>query len=79
MIISKANARKDLFNLIDEVVIKHKPVMITGRRGNAVLLAEEDWNSINDTLYLLSVSGMRKSIVDGIKTDLEECDEKLDW
>ena len=79
MKISVANARKNLFGLIDEVVNEREPVIIAGKQGNAVLLAEEDWNSINETLYLLSISGMRKSIVDGIETNLEECDEYLDW
>lgn len=57
----------------------HKPVVIAGKRGNAVLLAEEDWNSINETLCLLSVPGMRESIVDGMNADLEECSQELDW
>ena len=79
MTISIANARKNLFSLIDEVVNERKPVMVAGKRGNAVLLAEEDWNSINETLYLLSISGVRKSIVYGIEANLEERDEYLDW
>ena len=69
----------NLHSLIDEAVQSHKPVVIAGKRGNAVLLAEDDWNSINETLYLLSIPGMRESIVDGIKTDFEECDQELDW
>lgn len=77
--ISITNARTNLYSLVDEAVQTHKPVVITGKRGNAVLLAEEDWNSINETLYLLSIPGMRESIVDGLKTDLEECDQELDW
>ena len=77
--INVTQARMNLYSLIDEAVQSHKPVVIAGKRGNAVLLAEEDWNSINETLYLLSIPGMRESIVDGIKTDLEECDQELDW
>ena len=69
----------NLHSLIDEAVQSHKPVVIAGKRGNAVLLAEDDWNSINETLYLLSIPGMRESIVDGIKTDFAECDQELDW
>ena len=76
--INVAQARMNLHSLIDEAVQSHKPVVIAGKRGYAVLLAEEDWNSINETLYLLSIPGMRKSIVDEIKTDLEECDRELD-
>lgn len=77
--ISITNARTNLYRLVDEAVQTHKPVVIAGKRGNAVLLSEEDWNSINETLYLLSIPGMRESIVDGIKTNLEECDQELDW
>ena len=69
----------NLHSLIDEAVQSHKPVVIAGKRGNAVLLAEDDWNSINETLYLFSSPGMRESIVDGVKTDLEQCDQALDW
>lgn len=77
--INVTQARINLHSLIDVAVQSHKPVVIAGKRGNAVLLAEEDWNSINETLYLLSIPGMRESIVDGVKTDLEQCDQELDW
>ena len=77
--ISITQARTNLYSLVDEAVQSHKPIMIAGKRGNAVLLAEEDWNSINETLYLLSIPGMRESIIDGMKADLEECDQELDW
>jgi PHD/YefM family antitoxin component YafN of YafNO toxin-antitoxin module len=54
-------------------------VIITGKRGNAVLLAEDDWNAINETLYLLSVPGMRESIIDGMQETLDGCANELDW
>ena len=72
-------ARSNLYNLIDETHQKHQPILITGKRGNAVLLSEEDWNSINESLFLLSVPGMRESIREGIDTDLSDCDTDLDW
>lgn len=72
-------ARTNLYNLIDETTKTHQPIIITGKRGNAVLLSEEDWNSINETLFLLSVPGMRESIREGMDSKLEECDESLDW
>ena len=53
--------------------------MITGKRGNAVLVAEENWNSINETLYLLLVPGMRESIQVGMNVDLDECSKGLEW
>ena len=72
-------ARSKLYALIDEATDTHQPIVITGKRGNAVLLAEDDWKAINETLYLLSVPGMRESIRDGMATNLDDCDQKLDW
>jgi len=77
--ITATEARKLLYKLLDEVADSHQPIQITGKRGNAVLLAEEDWRAVQETLYLLSVPGMRESILDGMKTPVEECDEELDW
>ena len=72
-------ARSRLYKLIDEASQTHKPIVITGKRHNAVLLAEEDWNAINETLYLVSIPGMRESIIEGMNASLEECDQELDW
>ncbi|HCH22771.1 MAG TPA: type II toxin-antitoxin system prevent-host-death family antitoxin [Oceanospirillaceae bacterium] len=72
-------ARSKLYNLIDETQTTHQPIVITGKRGNAILLSEEDWSAINETLFLLSVPGMRESIRAGMETDLDECDTDLDW
>ena len=77
--LNATEARSKLYKLIDETSETHQPIMITGKRKNAVLLAEEDWNSINETLFLLSISGMRESIREGMESDLEECDKELDW
>jgi antitoxin YefM len=72
-------ARTRLYSLIDETTSTHKPIIITGKRGNAVLLAEDDWNAINETLYLLSIPGMRESIREGMDTKLKDTTTKLDW
>ena len=77
--ITATEARKLLYKLLDEVADSHEPIQITGKRGNAVLLAEDDWRAVQETLYLLSVPGMRESIIEGMKTPVEECDEELDW
>lgn len=77
--VNATEARSRLYNLIDEASQTHKPIVITGKRHNAVLLAEEDWNAINETLYLVSIPGMRESIIEGMETSLEECDKELDW
>ncbi|MGF1570781.1 MAG: type II toxin-antitoxin system Phd/YefM family antitoxin [Nodosilinea sp.] len=74
-----SEAQNNLPQLIDEVAQSHKPVLITGTRVNAILLSEEDWSSIQETLYLLSVPGMRESIKAGLATSIEACDGELDW
>ena len=77
--LNATEARANLYKLIDDTTVNHEPVIITGKRGNAVLLAEEDWNAINETLYLLSVPGMRESIIDGMQETLDDCVSELDW
>ena len=72
-------ARANLYKLIDETSVSHEPVVITGKRGNAVLLAEEDWNAINETLHLLSVPGMRESIVVGMQESIDSAATELEW
>lgn len=72
-------ARASLYKLIDETTASHQPIVITGKRGNAVLLSESDWNAINETLYLLSVPGMRESVLDGMNESIEGCSTELDW
>lgn len=72
-------ARSKLYALIDETTNTHEPIVITGKRGNAVLLAEDDWKAINETLHLLSVPSMRESIQEGMASDLDDCDQELDW
>lgn len=77
--LNATEARSKLYALIDETQKTHKPIVITGKRGNAVLLAEEDWNAISETLYLVSIPGMRESIREGLATDLTDTEQELDW
>ena len=76
-IFNATEARSRLYALIDETTDTHQPIVITGKRGNAVLLAEDDWKAINETLHLLSVPGMRESILEGMDVDLSDCDKSL--
>lgn len=78
-ILKATDARSDLYNLIDETAESHEPIVITGKRNNAVLISESDWNAINETLYLLSVPGMRESIKEGLEEDAVECSKDIDW
>ena len=76
------NARKNLYRLISEVNESHVPVTITGKERSAVLVSEEDWNAIQETLYLSAIPGMTESIRNGLATPVEECDAEpgsLHW
>ena len=77
--VNVTEARANLYKLIDDASVSHEPVIITGKRGNAVLLAEGDWNAINETLYLLSVPGMRESIIEGMQESFDETSTELEW
>ena len=77
--ISATEARKRLYALIDEVGDSHQPVQITGKQGNTVLLSEDDWNAIQETLHLVSIPGMRESILDGLATPTEELCDQPGW
>ena len=72
-------ARANLYKLNDDTSVNHEPVIITGKRGNAVLLAEDDWNAINETLHLLSVPGMRETILAGMQESIDGAATELDW
>ena len=77
--ITASEARANLYRLIDEAAASHQPVLISGKRNKAVLIAEEDWQAIQETLFLLSVPGMRESIREGMAEPIEACSEDLDW
>ena len=78
-VISATMARKRLYALVDQVQESHEPIEITGKRGNAVLVGEADWRAVLETLHLLSIAGMRDSIVEGMATPVEDLDDTLDW
>ena len=77
--VSASEARKRLYKLVDEVKESHEPIQIVGKRNSAFLVAEEDWRAIEETIYLTSIPGMRKSILQGLKTPVEECEEEPGW
>ena len=79
MTLNVTEARANLYKLIDDTTVSHEPVVITGKRGNAVLLAEDDWNAINETLHLLSVPGMRESILEGMQESIDSAATELNW
>ena len=77
--ISVTKARSNLYKLLDEAEISGEPIQITGKRSNGILISENDWRAISETLYLLSISGMRESIRDGLNSPINECETKLEW
>ena len=77
--VNATQARADLYKLLEQVASSHEPVQIKGKKGSAVLVSEDDWRAIQETLHLLSVPGMRESIIEGLDTPVEECSEDLDW
>ena len=76
--VNVTEARANLYKLIDDASVSHKPVVITARRGNAVLLAESDWNTINETRYLLAVPRMRESVLKEMRGNLEDTSTELE-
>jgi prevent-host-death family protein len=73
------NARQNLFKLIEQVNAEHEPVLITGKRGSAVLLSADDWHAIEETLYLNSIPGVAQTIQEGLKTPASELEDTLEW
>lgn len=77
--ITASEARANLYKLLDETAVTSEPVQITGKRTDAVLVSMDDWRAIQETLYLLSIPGMRASIRKGMATPVKDCMESLDW
>ncbi len=77
--INVTKARADLYNLLIETSESHEPIQITGKKSNAILVSEEDWRSIQETIYLLSIPGMRESIIEGMDSDVDSDSKELDW
>jgi prevent-host-death family protein len=77
--ITATEARRRLYNLLEDVADSHEPIQIAGKRRSAVLVSESDWRAIQETLFLESIPGMRASIIKGLKTPVTKCAKKLTW
>ena len=77
--LTASEARANLYRLIDQIADEHQPILITGKRSNALFIAEEDWAAIQETLFLLAVPGMRVSIKAGMAEAIDSCATNLDW
>ena len=78
-IITATEARSNLYKLIDNAYLTHEPYIIKGKRHNAVLVAQEDWQALQETLYLISIPGMRESLLEGLKTPISDTTDHLNW
>ena len=78
-IITASEARARLYSLLDEAAESHEPIQIRGRRNSAVLVSEEDWRAIEETLHLVSIPGMAESIRKGMKTPVSRCADTPGW
>ena len=79
--ITASEARARLFRLIDEVSAEHQPMLVTGKRNNVVLISEQDWREIEETLHLLSIPGLKEDLLEGARMPVDDCvaEDKLDW
>lgn len=77
--LTASEARANLYRLMDETAASHQPIVISGKRSNAVLISEEDWNAIQETLYLLSMPGMAESIREGMAEPTDACSAEPGW
>ena len=77
--ITATEARKQLYTLLDDVAESHHPVQITGKRSSAVLISEDDWRAIQETLHLQSIPGMTESIQKGLKASIDKCAKEPGW
>ncbi len=77
--LTASEARANLYRLIDQTAASHQPIHIAGKRASAVLLSADDWQAIQETLYLLSVPGMRESIKEGMAEPLGKSTKELKW
>lgn len=78
-VITASQARSDIYNLIDETAQSHEPIIITGKRHNAVMVSQEDWKAIEETLYLTTISNMAQSITDAMNASENEFSESVEW
>ena len=77
--LTASKARAKLYSLMDETAMSHEPIQITGKRNNAILISEEDWSALQETLYLMSIPGMKEKIARGRKEPVSKCAKKLNW
>ena len=78
-IMSVSQVRADIYNVMDETAQTHEPILITGKRNNVVMVSQEDWNAIEETLYLNTIPNMVSSIQSAMKAPDSEFSETVQW
>jgi antitoxin YefM len=78
-VLTTDEASKRLDEVLDSLAESHEVVQISGQRHSGVLVSEDDWRAIQETLYLTGIPGMKESIVEGLQTPIEQCSKELDW
>ncbi len=75
------NFRKDIYELLEQTIKYNEPINITTKNGNAVVLSEEDYNGLMETVYLLTISGMKEKLIEGKNTSIDECvtEDEVEW
>ncbi|MCI7806669.1 MAG: type II toxin-antitoxin system Phd/YefM family antitoxin [Spirochaetales bacterium] len=75
------NFRKNIFSMLEQTIKYNEPVNISTKDGNAVIISEEDYNSLMETLYLYSIPEQREKIIEGLNTPIEECvtENEVEW
>ncbi len=77
--LSTTEASSRLDEVLDNLAESHEVVQIAGQRHSGVLVSEDDWRAIEETLHLTGIRGMKDSIVEGLRTPVEQCAKELDW
>lgn len=75
------NFRKNIFSLLEQIIKYNELVNISTKSGNAVIISEDDYNGLMETLYLCSIPTIRECIIDGLNTPISECipEDKVEW
>lgn len=76
---SASHARADFYKIMDETANTHEPIVITGKRNNVVMISQEDWNAVQETLYLNAITNMASSICDAMEADDSEFSKSIEW
>lgn len=75
------NFRKNIYQMMETAIKYNEPINISTKNGNAVLISEEDYNGLMETLYIESIPGLKESILEGAKTPIEDCisEDEVEW